>query len=262
MLDNRGIGRSSKPLGHKFYTTSIMANDIIAVAGHIGWTTFHVVGFSMGGMISTRLASLYPERILSLSLLGVTGGRWQILPRSWRSLKYFIRSCFVRTPEDKAKMDMKFHFSKAALKEKVGLQKQFRRDLLLEEYLETHLEGQAPSHGIQGQLWACWKHRLKEKDINTIRGGGFPVQVIHGRHDVVAHKKYGRRIAKKLGAQMVEVDGGHLITRECVYEVNKLLEMTILSPFTHKDRSWHFDRSLRSKSARMSAAIIQRSDSN
>jgi pimeloyl-ACP methyl ester carboxylesterase len=70
VLDNRGIGRSDKPLAR--YTTSQMARDIIEVVDHVGWTEerqLNVVGISLGGMIAQEAACLVPTRIQSLSLL-------------------------------------------------------------------------------------------------------------------------------------------------------------------------------------------------
>lgn len=73
----------------------------------------------MGGMISLRLASMYPVRLLSLSLLGVTEGGWQVFPRSWRALKYSIKMWFARSAEERTYMDLKFHYTKDTLQEKV-----------------------------------------------------------------------------------------------------------------------------------------------
>lgn len=70
ILDNRGMGRSDKPLLR--YTTSEMANDTIEILDHIGWTKerqLHVVGVSMGGMIAQEIAFRIPTRISSLDLI-------------------------------------------------------------------------------------------------------------------------------------------------------------------------------------------------
>ncbi|KFZ12036.1 hypothetical protein V501_04434 [Pseudogymnoascus sp. VKM F-4519 (FW-2642)] len=69
IFDNRGIGRSDKPVMR--YSTSEMAKDVVELADHLGWTEereLHVIGVSMGGMIAQELGQLIPERICSLSL--------------------------------------------------------------------------------------------------------------------------------------------------------------------------------------------------
>jgi pimeloyl-ACP methyl ester carboxylesterase len=70
ILDNRGMGGSSKPLMR--YSTSEMARDLLEVLDHVGWTaprSVHVCGISMGGMIAQELACLAPERVASLGLI-------------------------------------------------------------------------------------------------------------------------------------------------------------------------------------------------
>ncbi|KJZ78158.1 hypothetical protein HIM_02196 [Hirsutella minnesotensis 3608] len=70
VFDNRGMGRSDKPLMR--YTTSEMARDVVELLDHVGWTAprqLNVVGISLGGMIAQELACLAPARVQSLSLL-------------------------------------------------------------------------------------------------------------------------------------------------------------------------------------------------
>ena len=52
------------------------------------WEEVHVIGHSMGGMVATQLASMHPEKLLSLTLISVTAGRWQAVPTNWAAIKY------------------------------------------------------------------------------------------------------------------------------------------------------------------------------
>jgi pimeloyl-ACP methyl ester carboxylesterase len=51
-----------------------MAKDALALIDHLQWKQCHVVGISMGGMISLELAVMAPERFLSLTLLATHAG--------------------------------------------------------------------------------------------------------------------------------------------------------------------------------------------
>jgi 3-oxoadipate enol-lactonase len=66
-FDNRGAGRSDKPLGD--YDLSQMAADAVAVLDDVGVDRAHVVGASMGGAIAQLIAVLHPQRVRSLTLV-------------------------------------------------------------------------------------------------------------------------------------------------------------------------------------------------
>jgi len=76
-FDNRGVGRSDKPMGP--YDLERMALDAIEVLDAAGVDSAHVMGASMGGVIAQILALRHPERIRSL-VLACTACRHQ----GWR----------------------------------------------------------------------------------------------------------------------------------------------------------------------------------
>ena len=51
--------------------TSMMAKDALDLVDFLGWQKFHLVGISMGGMISQELTLMVKDRVISLCL-GVT----------------------------------------------------------------------------------------------------------------------------------------------------------------------------------------------
>ncbi|KAH9780036.1 AB hydrolase-1 domain-containing protein [Citrus sinensis] len=217
-FDNRGMGRSSVPVKKTEYTTKIMAKDVIALMDHLGWKQAHVFGHSMGAMIACKLAAMVPERVLSLALLNVTGGGFQCCPKlDLQTLSIAIRFFRAKTPEKRAAVDLDTHYSQEYLEEYVG--SSTRRAILYQEYVKgISATGMQSNYGFDGQIHACWMHKMTQKDIQTIRSAGFLVSVIHGRHDVIAQICYARRLAEKLYpvARMIDLPGGHLVNQALI----------------------------------------------
>lgn len=77
MFVKAAIGLPVRPA----YTLAEMAADGMALLDHLGIKQAHIVGASMGGMISQHIAARYPDRVLSLtSIMSTTGNRR--LPRA------------------------------------------------------------------------------------------------------------------------------------------------------------------------------------
>lgn len=66
LVDNRGVGKSEKPLGP--YTCAQMAKDTLALMDALNLEQVYLNGCSMGGAIAQELAILAPERIEKLVL--------------------------------------------------------------------------------------------------------------------------------------------------------------------------------------------------
>ncbi|CAH9069981.1 unnamed protein product [Cuscuta europaea] len=224
-FDNRGMGLSSVPMKKYQYTTRIMAKDAIALMDHLGWEKAHIFGHSMGGMIACKLAALVPNRVLSLALLNVTGGGFQCIPKfDRRTLSIAVRFLKAKTPEQRAAVDLDTHYSKEFLEEYVGANT--RRAILYQEYVKAiSATGMQSSYGLDGQINACWTHKLSKKEFESICSAEFPISVIHGRDDVIAQLCHARTLAEKLYpfARMVELHGGHLVSHERTEEVNEAL---------------------------------------
>ncbi len=68
-LDNRGHGRSDKPHDPAQYGPE-MVNDVIRLLDHLKIAKAHVVGYSMGGFMTSYLLNTHPDRVLTATLGG------------------------------------------------------------------------------------------------------------------------------------------------------------------------------------------------
>ncbi len=68
VLDNRGHGRSPAPHDPTAYGMDVMAADVEALAAHVGFDRYHLVGHSLGGGIAQEIALRHPHKLLSLTL--------------------------------------------------------------------------------------------------------------------------------------------------------------------------------------------------
>ncbi|MEM7093425.1 MAG: alpha/beta hydrolase [Actinomycetota bacterium] len=76
-IDNRGAGLSGKP--HGAYDLFTMTSDVVAVMDAEGVESAHVMGYSLGGVLTQVLSARHPERVRSM-VLAATACRVQ----DWR----------------------------------------------------------------------------------------------------------------------------------------------------------------------------------
>jgi pimeloyl-ACP methyl ester carboxylesterase len=64
-IDLRGHGKSGKPTAANAYGEE-MARDVVRLLDHLKIQRAHVLGYSLGGFIASRLATLHPDRLISV----------------------------------------------------------------------------------------------------------------------------------------------------------------------------------------------------
>ena len=74
-FDVRGHGKSAGPHDPKAYGNE-MSQDIVRLLDHLGIRRAHIVGYSMGGRIVTKLLTTNPERFLTATLGGFGEVNW------------------------------------------------------------------------------------------------------------------------------------------------------------------------------------------
>ena len=71
--------------GTPAYTAEDMTDDAVAVMDAVGWSSAHVFGLSMGGLLAQRIALRHPDRVRSLATMSAMpsdagGARQPALP--------------------------------------------------------------------------------------------------------------------------------------------------------------------------------------
>ncbi|KAG3113827.1 hypothetical protein PI125_g6991 [Phytophthora idaei] len=180
-FDNRGVGGSTSPIGP--YTTSNMAEDMLALLDHIGWEQAHVVGYSMGGMISLELAHMAPGRVKSLSLLCTTRGRYLPVCNGVMPMTRTL---------DHSDANSETHNLLVLLYPPKFLSQSMENDphSIYEAMFECHkylIENRETPRvfGFVGQGSAVLSHFVSDERLHAIRDQHFPILVLGGSQDVV-----------------------------------------------------------------------------
>ncbi|OQR87630.1 serine protease family S33 [Achlya hypogyna] len=185
-FDNRGVGGTDHP--SEFYTTSQLAQDALQLLDHLQWPQAHVVGMSMGGMISQELAHTAPHRVKSLALIVTSPGFLQgATPRPAQLSGYWqLAKNFVAPSRHQIATKMVYVLYTDAYLERVvdGVALgthvyNYHWDRL------THARQSAT--GMYGQYSAVLRHHMNATRLDEIRKAGFPILVIGARQDRLLH---------------------------------------------------------------------------
>ena len=206
-FDNRGAGRSDKPT--EPFTLEQMAEDAIAVLDAAGIETAHVVGASMGGVISQIVAVKHAHRVRSLTLVctACRNHPWrQELLQSW-----------AKTAEEKGMIEV----GKEAA-QWVMSPRSFRRFVPAFTWMGP-LAALRPRHSFVSQIDAILNTREDLVDqLSTITA---PTMVIVGNQDILTPRGDSEEIAERIpNAELVVISGAaHGLMMEHSSTFNKIL---------------------------------------
>lgn len=202
VFDNPGIGHSQK-YDHRL-TTKILATLVNNIVEEIGWNKFHLVGFSMGGMIAQQYTLKYKHKILSLTL-AVTHRGYTLPP-----LK-----CY-------------YHFFKILFSYEARLYNMFSKNYIKNNYQECidMINKKIEYDKIAGittflnHLFAIFTHKISDQDLDYIKD--LPIWICTGTHDNLVNPKNSYNLIKKLNPQKCTIynDAGHCINLERKTEFN------------------------------------------
>ncbi|EOR00935.1 hypothetical protein E3P92_00369 [Wallemia ichthyophaga] len=233
-FDNRAVGHSTGPRGP--YSTSGMAEDVIVLLDLLGWTnsrSLHLVGVSMGGMISLELCHRIHERIASLTLAVTSRGYgpfWN-LP-SWRGI-YTLMSFFTISDSEKliqSYLELVFpiHWL-AEIRENDSLKRTNReceRDHMIER--AKYSREQDP-FGAISQMYAALGHSVSPARMKLIDHNIPKITIVSGDEDYLVDISCSVDLKKHLPSATYTVfeNTGHGLIGQRPFRFNKLIEDTV-----------------------------------
>ena len=241
--DNRGVGFSDHVQGR--YTTRGMAQDAIDVMDHLGWTSnIHLVGLSMGGMITQEIAKLDLPRFRSMTLVSTIAGGisslWLFLLRAPKGLMTLLRTFISSDPHESLRQGSKLLFPESVLEQKVKHPKTgeitTRGDLLRRDLIERGnqalKDGSTPlkMKTVIKQALAVCTHRTSDADLKRFSNHFVDaVLVITGDSDILVHESNSEILAKSIkGSTLLRIpNAGHGANEQEANLVNKAIEANI-----------------------------------
>eukprot|EP01135_Chromosphaera_perkinsii_P004090 Nk52_evm9s269 gene=Nk52_evmTU9s269 len=241
VFDNRGCGRSGFPalrlgrrpsgsekgegestFGGLRTTTAVMAEDAVALIDFLGWERIHLVGISMGGMISLEFAARYPERIWSLTLINThCGGMLRGNLSSYAPLSgMWNLAQLMVAPSMQGKMGA----MRRLLYGQGVSEEQFHREFLRYHEYGTQTTPQPSVRGFLSHLLAVCTHHVSSSRLAVLREARIPTLVCVSSQDVLVRPKNSFDLGRRLDARLKVFYGcGHALVAEQKDELNSLL---------------------------------------
>lgn len=218
-FDNRDVGKSthlryrpSKPAAllmrrwpAEQYDLADMATDAAGLLDALGLADAHFVGVSMGGMIAQTVASLYPDRVRTLtSIMSNTGARKTGRPALSTWLLMGGRPARTRAEAQDRAVRMFRH---------IGSHGFPFDDAFIRELAGTSWDRDPSPAGMARQLAAIFRSGDRTSRLGAITA---PTLVIHGDRDRMVHPTGGAATARAIaGARLETIIGmGHDLPKD------------------------------------------------
>ena len=232
-FDNRGLGMSDwieDWSNSNSYSLNDMALDTLAVANHLNIDKFHLIGYSMGGMISQILAINYPEKILSLTTLMSSGHVFD--PEAEKAdskrlgqLRKMIYG--YRNKKKELKKALKFHFKLSHLW--VGSENYVHNQ---EKELEKILYEIKKRNGYNKKAFYQHKKAIKNSGsrYSKLKKIKTPTLIIHGSDDPLVKASHSKKMASLIhGCKLYIIKGmGHDFNKNFKNRINSIILPHIL----------------------------------
>ena len=214
--NQRGYASGARPAGKRAYATEELVKDALDFANLQGAERFHVVGHDWGGVFAWHVASLEPDRVITLTSVTTPhpAAFAEVLPRSTQLLRSSYIALF-RTPWVAEQVLSAGNFTVLrAMLERSGLRSDFAR-----RYIETLREPGALTAALN------W-YRAAGTSTSKVGEIEVPTLYVWGGKDTALGPEAAQRTGKYVtGPYRFEAldDAPHWIPEERADVLNRLL---------------------------------------
>ena len=200
------------------YTLDDMADDAMSVLDKLNIDKAHILGISMGGMIAQIIASSYPERTKTFTLIASTASTPSPLNGPTRKVRKLLMD---RTKNPNATIDERVNRTRKIFGE-IGYQGiNLNTDEFYEEVSNSIQRGGTNDTGFGRQLTAILG---SENRLNKVKSIQAPTLIIHGKDDPLIKVKNAYKTNKL-------IDNSNLII---ISDMRHLIEIPVFDQFKNE----------------------------
>ncbi|WP_276356092.1 alpha/beta fold hydrolase [Cohnella caldifontis] len=201
--DNRDVGRSTTYApGQPGYTFEDMADDAVRVLDAYQIEQAHIVGMSMGGMLTQMIALRHPERVLTITLLSTSNFAPHLPPMEERIMDFFSNMGVIDWTDEQSVVRFAIDRSRILAGSKHSFQEEKMGSLAKKELARSRNIASMTNHALVtgGETYLA---RTSEIQV--------PALVIHGTEDPIIPYEHGIYLANVIpGSALLALEGtGH-----------------------------------------------------